>query len=83
MPQYPRYRDVANTHKRPEHLNMKQLKAIRERCLDCSGGVPKDVRECPRHSCNLYPFRMGKNPNRAGIGQAKNLRLKTPTQAKK
>lgn len=38
------------------------LKLIRRECLDCNGG-PKGVRECPSVRCNLYPFRMGKNPN--------------------
>lgn len=44
------------------------LKAIRAKCIDCSAGVAKEVRECVVTDCSLYPFRMGKNPNRAGIG---------------
>jgi len=27
------------------------------------------VRDCKIPDCVLYPFRMGKNPNRAGIGR--------------
>lgn len=38
------------------------LKLIRHECLGCNGGQ-KGVRECPSLQCNLYPFRMGKNPN--------------------
>jgi len=38
------------------------VKAIRQHCLDCSGGLAKEVRLCTCPTCNLYPFRMGKNP---------------------
>lgn len=40
------------------------LKAIRAKCLDCSGDYINEVRECPVTDCALYPFRMGKNPFR-------------------
>ena len=41
------------------------LKAIRAKCIDCSGFEPKRVRECPFDGkedelCQLYPLRMGK-----------------------
>ena len=40
------------------------LKAIRARCVDCTGGEhPGEVAKCKTPSCNLHPFRMGKNPN--------------------
>ncbi|MFA7430616.1 MAG: hypothetical protein WCZ23_10710 [Rhodospirillaceae bacterium] len=39
------------------------IRAIRAKCLDCSAGQPLEVRLCPRTACELYPFRMGKNPN--------------------
>ena len=39
------------------------LKAIRRRCLDCSGGSQAEVRTCECETCPLHPFRMGKNPN--------------------
>lgn len=38
------------------------LKAIRSKCLDCSGGQPKEVRLCTVHGCALWPYRMGKRP---------------------
>jgi len=47
------------------------LKAIRRKCLDCSAGQRKEVRECPCVECPLYPYRFGKNPSRAGIGNSK------------
>ena len=49
------------------------LKAIRRRCLDCSGYSQQEVQDCwakpgERNACDLYPYRLGKNPNRAGKG---------------
>jgi len=45
------------------------LKAIRLRCLDCSGGSSYEVKNCPCNrnegvleKCPLYPFRFGKRP---------------------
>ena len=43
------------------------LKAIRTKCLDCSGGMASEVRDCLVRNCALYPFRMGKNPWRAPV----------------
>lgn len=44
------------------------VRAIRLKCLDCSANQVKEVKECPVKECVLYPYRMGKNPNRAGKG---------------
>ena len=41
------------------------VKAIRAKCIDCSGGQLGEVRLCPVKACPLYPFRMGDNPFRA------------------
>jgi len=43
------------------------LRAIREHCLDCSGGSFKSVQWCPCdgvHStrCDLWPYRFGMRP---------------------
>lgn len=43
---------------------MSVLKAIRAKCLDCSGNSPSEVRECGITHCALHPYRMGKNPFR-------------------
>ena len=40
------------------------LRAIRAKCLECSAGSPKEVRECVMLDCPLYPYRLGKSPNR-------------------
>jgi len=38
------------------------LKAIRLKCLDCTVGQVKEIRECLIKDCTLYPYRMGKRP---------------------
>jgi hypothetical protein len=51
------------------------LEAIRAKCLDCCGGVPKEVRLCMALNCPVWPYRMGTDPFRgsrraaAGIGR--------------
>lgn len=40
------------------------VKAIREKCLECSCGSIAEVKECSITKCALYPFRLGKNPYR-------------------
>ena len=40
------------------------IKAIRAKCIDCSGGNKAEVRKCVIPECPLFPFRMGKNPFR-------------------
>lgn len=40
------------------------LRAIRTKCLDCSGNFYKSVKECPITKCPLYPYRMGKRAQR-------------------
>ncbi len=47
------------------------VKAIRCKCLGCQGDSPSQVRLCNDVDCSLYPYRMGKNPARAGIGGRK------------
>ena len=44
---------------------MNPLRAIREKCLDCSCQQPMEVKECTVKTCALHPFRMGKNPYRS------------------
>ena len=43
---------------------MNPLRAIREKCIDCSGGSRKEVRLCSATTCPLYELRLGKNPGR-------------------
>ena len=41
------------------------LKAIKRKCLDCSGASKAEVRNCAFVDCALHIFRRGTNPNRA------------------
>ncbi len=41
---------------------LRPLKAIRAKCVDCSGGQFNEVRECPVKNCTLWPYRMGHRP---------------------
>ena len=43
------------------------MRAIRAKCIDCSGGDMREVRLCPSKTCELYPFRMGTNPFMSGL----------------
>lgn len=38
------------------------LQATKKNCLDCRFGSRKEVVACEDEGCNLYPFRIGKNP---------------------
>jgi hypothetical protein len=38
------------------------LKAIRAKCIDCSGGSPKVATECHILECSLWPYRLGRRP---------------------
>jgi hypothetical protein len=49
-------------------IKLTPLQAIRAKCLDCSSHKPKEVRECLVSTCAIYPFRLGHNPNRKGVG---------------
>ena len=40
------------------------IKAIRAKCLDCCCDQREEVKLCPAKDCPLWPYRMGKNPNR-------------------
>jgi len=55
-------------------VKLTPLKAIRQNCLECVGNSCKEVRECDKLDCPLYSYRMGKNPNRKGVGMIKNLK---------
>ncbi|MFZ1081962.1 MAG: hypothetical protein WAO19_08550 [Candidatus Kryptoniota bacterium] len=44
------------------------LKSIRLKCLECSNDSTSEVRNCVITDCPLYEFRLGKNPNRKGVG---------------
>ena len=38
------------------------IKAIRAKCMDCSGNQIKEIRQCELKECSLWPYRMGRRP---------------------
>lgn len=51
----------------PKTSNPNPVKAIRLKCLDCSGGSREEVKLCVIPECPLYPFRLGRNPFRTVV----------------
>ena len=47
------------------------IKAIRKKCLDCTCGQVLEIRECPVIECPLYPYRMGRRPDKATLDTIK------------
>ena len=43
------------------------IKAMRKKCLQCSVCQPKEVRLCTVIECDLYPYRMGRRPDKATL----------------
>ena len=39
------------------------LRTIREHCIECMGGMQSEVERCTSPKCNLFSYRMGKDPN--------------------
>lgn len=53
------------------------IKAIRAKCLECSGGQVKEVRVCPIKRCVLYEYRMGHRPRDEEVTTEENLNGKS------
>jgi len=43
-------------------MRVTAIRSIRAFCVECIGGAVY-VEDCTAIKCQLYPFRMGKNPN--------------------
>ena len=43
------------------------IKAIRNKCLDCTCNQPKEIRLCPIIECACYPYRFGRRPDKATL----------------
>tara|TARA_B100001146_G_scaffold116821_1_gene102900 strand:- start:875 stop:1096 length:222 start_codon:yes stop_codon:yes gene_type:complete len=48
------------------------IKAMRQKCLDCTAGSFKEVRLCTVVECALYPYRFGKRPTQAIVDTINN-----------
>ena len=42
-----------------------RAKAVKDKCLDCSGGSPLEVTLCPIVQCPLWLFRIGSNAGKS------------------
>lgn len=47
-----------------EQKTLTPVKAIRAKCIECSGGNRSEADRCQIKDCPLYAYRHGKNPNR-------------------
>ena len=71
--EYPTFQDDGVSLKK-----LSPLKAIRAKCLDCAVYQPTEVRLCHISDCALYPYRMGKNFSRRGLGNKLAFSKKSP-----
>lgn len=55
------------------------LKAIRAKCIDCSGGSVYEPANCTVERCPLYIYREGHNPKRKGVGKVDNISISKKT----
>lgn len=67
----------------PETSKTNPVKAIRLKCLDCSGGSSIEVEKCNIPTCALYPFRLGKNPFRTTKEYTEEEKIKLKEQLAK
>ncbi len=58
------------------HKRMSPLRALRLRCIDCSGDSAAEVRLCTAVTCPAWSFRMGANPWRTPASEAKRERAR-------
>ena len=56
------------------HQPISPLRALRLRCIDCSGDSANEVRLCTAVQCPAWPFRMGKNPWRSPVARREGIR---------
>ena len=50
-------------------------KVIRKKCLDCCGFQQSEVRKCVSTSCDLWPYRMGKDPFKSAQCKARGQKI--------
>jgi len=60
--------EIAIQHKHGlKIVNLNRRKAIRERCLNCSAWVSREVANCSFTECSLLPFRSGQGKQNAKL----------------
>jgi len=63
--------------------NLSPIKAIREKCLECSCWMIDEVKGCPAMDCVLFPFRFGKDPGRKKKEMSEENKARLSEQLKK
>lgn len=53
-----------------KEVSLTPIKAIRYQCLECMGWSAYEIKKCTGKLCHLYPYRLGHNPERRGIGNS-------------
>ena len=43
-------------------MDLTPMRAIRAKCIDCSGGNRSEVTHCTVKTCPLWPYRLGRRP---------------------
>lgn len=49
------------------------LRAVKAKCLDCCCYQPSEVRQCTSQRCDLWLYRLGRDPNPSRRGVPQNL----------
>ena len=52
------------------------LKAIKSHCLECTGYEYQETKNCTDSRCNLFSYRLGKNPSLKGKGCSREFLLR-------
>jgi len=60
--------EIRNKDGGTEKVLLAPVKSIRRFCLECVYWVPTEVKDCTDKLCAIYPYRLGTNPEREGIG---------------
>ena len=58
------------------------IKAIREKCLNCSCWQSGEVRQCTAIDCPIYPYRMGTRPSEETLKTLEDYYSKNPKPIK-
>ena len=71
--------------KKPKNTRIRVLKSIKLRCFDCSGFNKAEVKRCDFNGkndelCDLYSFRLGRNPNLKGIVRRSHFKRRSDGQ---
>ena len=59
------------------------LKAIKAKCLDCSGDVAENVKFCPISTCPLFLYRFGAEPTTEVVTSVKRKTAKTTARTRR